>query len=176
VKDWSACESHIRISHFYALGADRARPVDDLKKLEPQYLDFLQHWPEWEGSYELVSGYELSIGNTARAISYGERASQMVPDGWINYRTLAIAYSMAGRHLDAAKAGDKAKALNKAVSGDTEFMLALAKSYAVLGDKETLKAILALLLHYHPDISKTKNFVDAMHVIHEHLKVSDTNR
>ena len=154
---------------FMKLALHAGTTIDGFRALEPQYLIFLKEEPNWEGSYELVSGYELSIGNADKAIRYGEQAQRMLPDAWVNYRTLAIAYSMLGRHTEAVEAGDRAQSLNKVVSADTEFMFALAKSYAAIGDKETLKAILALVVHYHPDIRKRPDFVETMKFIHNKL-------
>ena len=159
---------HLKFTELLLRGGSS---INDIKTLEPQYLAFAKANTEWEGSYEAVSLYELAIGNPATAIPFAERATQMLPNAWINYRTLTIAYSMVNRYADAAKAGDTAQSLNRAVSADQDFMLALARSYAVLHDKETVEAVLGLIVHYHPDIRGSRKFSETMVFVRKQLGV-----
>jgi tetratricopeptide (TPR) repeat protein len=155
---------------FAELAHNSESTIAQYRGLEPLYRSVVSAAPDWAGSYELLAAYELFMGNAAEAVTNANRAIELSPDAWINYRTAAIAYSQLGKHLEAAKAGDRAQALHRGVSADVGFMLALARSYAALGDRETLKALLVLVTRYNPELQHSQQFQEELQSIRKALK------
>lgn len=77
------------------------------------------------------------------------------------YRNLTISYATVGKYDDALKAADSASEMNKESSSDPDFMYAVVKTDAALGDFVAAQTALKVLAANVPEVRNTPEFADA---------------
>jgi tetratricopeptide (TPR) repeat protein len=134
----------------------------DISRFAPRFERLVSSAPEWYVAHEQLSTFWLWSGDPRKAIAAAKRAVELEPKSWWGYRTMAIAYSEIGEHRNAAAMGDRAHAIHKAVSADADLMLALARSYAAMGNVKMTETLLSLLFKYRPEVRNTAQYREAL--------------
>jgi tetratricopeptide (TPR) repeat protein len=147
----------------------------DIRRFSPRFESLLANAPSWYVAHEQVATFRLMSGEPRRAIEAAERAIELEPASWWSYRTMAIAYSELGEHKIAVAMGDRAHAIHSAVSADADLMLALARSYASLGNRQMSETLLGLLFKYRPEVRQTSQYRDTLVFIRDAIGGSHTD-
>jgi len=134
----------------------------DISRFAPRVEQLVASAPDWYVAHEQASTFWLWSGEPGKAIAEGKRAVELEPKSWWGYRTMAIAYSELGEYRTAAVMGDRAHANHKAVSADADLMLALARSYAAMGNIKMSETVLGLLFKYRPEVRDSQQYRDAL--------------
>ena len=147
-------------------------PLDKIRALKPQYLAALADGPVSPTAYEQVSNYMLVIQEYRDAIIYAEKSLQLRSDQWEPNRTLTIAHEHLAEYAPAVFAGRRAQELRNSLISDSEFMYALAKSYAGAGNVKVAEMTLQILRQEKPDENGSANWQEAINFLAEQLKVT----
>lgn len=151
--------------------------TENVSDLEQKYLTFVKKYPDFSEGYASLGTWQTYLGKYNDAISSLEKslATTMFAGGI--YRNLTISYAAVGRYDDALKAADKAYELNKKSSSDPDFMFALVKTDAALGDFVASQTALKLIAARVPEIKNTPEFADAANfLINEADKFGDKKK
>lgn len=134
----------------------------DIRQFAPRFEKLLASAPAWYVAHEQAATFWLMTGEPRRAIEASEYAIKLEPTSWWSYRTMAIAYSELGEHKAAVSMGDRAHAMHAAVSADADMMMALARSYATLGNLKMSEIVLGLLVKYRPEVRQTASYRETL--------------
>ena len=145
----------------------------DIEQFAPRFEKLLADAPSWYVAHEQVATFRLMSGEPARAIEAAKRALELEPSSWWSYRTMAIAYSELGEHKTAATLGDRAHSMHPAVSADADLMLALARSYAAMGNPKMSETLLGLLFTYRPEVRQSSQYRETLVFIRDVMAGGD---
>jgi tetratricopeptide (TPR) repeat protein len=167
--------TRLQIEVESALQGDASGTVD-ISRFAPRFEQLVSSAPDWYVAHELASTFWLWSGEPRKAIAAAKRATELEPKSWWGYRTMTIAYSQIGEYRTAAAMGDRAHANHKAVSADADLMLALARSYAAMGNVRMTETVLSLLFTYRPEVRKTSQYREALVFIRDVTQSGDGNQ
>lgn len=139
--------------------------VDDVRKLESEYLAYVKKYPDFPDAFGMLGSYQMFLGEYDAAISSLEKAKSTDMSASMIYRNLAISYTAIGKYDDAIAAGDKAYELNEKITSDQYFVYAVAKADAGLGDYKSAQTALKLIAAKKPEVKATPEFQDAVEFV-----------
>jgi tetratricopeptide (TPR) repeat protein len=126
-------------------GKQEPPPMDKIRELKPRYLAAVAALGDSPAATEQVANYLVIISDYLGAIKYAEQSLKLQSDQWDPNRSLAIAYSHTGNYAGAVFAGRRAQELRNSLIKDPEFMYAVTRGYAGVGNIKVAEMTLALL-------------------------------
>ena len=146
-----------------ALASNKELTKTDYSKFESVYLEIVKKYPNWLNGYALLGGMQTELGKHKEAIATLEKAEKAEGyDLYYVYRNLTISHAALHENEAALAAADKAHALNKKTSSDTQLMIAYANASTALGYLADAQDALKLLLAKQPEIENNPEFVKAV--------------
>ena len=143
-------------------GAQTPLPIDKVRALKPQFLAAAANVSDAPTAGQQVANYLVLIGDYAEAIPYAERSLKLYDQQWEPNRSLAIAYSHTGNFSGAAFAGRRAQELRNSLIKDPEFMYAVTRGYAGVGNIKVAEMTLAILNQEVPSEHGSKDWSEAI--------------
>ncbi len=147
--------------------AEKPVSIEKIRSMKPQYMAIAAQEPDSPAVNEQVANFLLIVGDDREAIAYAEKSLKLQNDQWEPNRTLTIADYHIGEYAFAVMAGRRAQELRNSLVKDPEFMYAVAKSYAGVGNITVAKMTLAILNeqvpaeHGGPDWQDAVSFIRA---------------
>jgi tetratricopeptide (TPR) repeat protein len=133
---------------------------EDVERFEIRYAALIRNYPNWPTGYALTGGMQTMLGKHDQAIRNLRRAAKGdAYDLSGVYRNLTISLAATGAYADAEAAADRAYELNKQVTGDPPFMIAMARTNLGLGNLEDAGTMLRLILAKKPEVRGDPEFV-----------------
>jgi tetratricopeptide (TPR) repeat protein len=151
----------------------RPIPRDKILALKPEYVAALEKDQDSPTAYEEASNYMLMIGDDRSAVSYAERSLQLDANQWDPNRTLAIAFMHLGEYAKSVFAGRRAQEIRNVLIADPEFMYAVAKSYAGVGNITVAEKTLQILVNAKPDEHNTEAWRETINFLAEQVRAGN---
>lgn len=142
--------------------AEKPVPLEKIRSMKPQYMEMAAREPDSAAVNEQVSNYLLIVGDNREAIAYAGKSLKLQNEQWEPNRTLAIANYRIGEYAFAVMAGRRAQELRNSLVKDPEFMYAVAKSYAGVGNIKVAEMTLAILNDQVPAQHGSADWQDAI--------------
>jgi tetratricopeptide (TPR) repeat protein len=143
-------------------GAETPLPMNKIRALKPQFLAAAANISDSPSANQQVANYLVLIGDYAEAIKYAEQSLKLQADQWEPNRSLTIAYSHTGNYAGAVFAGRRAQSLRNSLIKDSEFMYAVSRGYAGVGNIKVAEQTLAILNQEVPSEHGSRDWRDAI--------------
>lgn len=141
--------------------ANGGMTYDEASLMEKSYKNYLvQHPDSFEGLSSLGS-YQVLLGKYEEAVVTLEKGLGSAGNTWGIHRNLTIAYTELGQYESALKSANIAYELNENVLSDSSYVLSLVKTNAALGDYESAKSGLMVIVSKRPEVKGTPEFKEA---------------
>ena len=145
--------------------AEKPVSLEKIRSMKPQYMAIVAQEPNSAAVNEQVANYLLIVGDDREAIAYAGKSLKLQNEQWEPNRTLTIANYRIGEYAFAVMAGRRAQELRNSLVKDPEFMYAVAKSFAGVGNITVAKKTLAILNDQVPAEHGSPDWQDAISFI-----------
>lgn len=132
------------------------------------YERTIEKYPSWYVGYSNMGFALMASGRPGDALPHFEKAISLGGD-FNTYRDATLAYYLVGKHEESIAALNSAYNLNNGILRDRDPMIAGIRSYAELGRFELAKKMLALLLHYRPELKEDTEYLKTGHFVKQKM-------
>lgn len=135
--------------------------TENLSKLEKKHLDFTKKYPKASEGFALLGNTQSLLGKHNEAIKSLEISLNQLANKWGIHRNLAISYTAVSKYKKAFQSANLAYELNKHLLSDPDFVFALVKTNAALGDYKSAQSGLKVIAARRPEVKNSAEFAEA---------------
>ncbi len=143
----------VNIDYLQAISFEKI-DLSALRRLEARIVSLKNEQQDVSAVLGILGHVQLLLGKYPDAVDTLEKvvANRIDGDDLTDYRNLTVAYANVERYEEALALVDKTYSLSKDVTSDKEFMYAAALAYSAVGNVESAKNMLTLILNKNPGL------------------------